>query len=108
MDAAILWVVLAGLLEPVWIYSLKRYNASKNLLWGLVVLAFMLIGPACLSMATEGDVPVSVAYAMWVSIGTVMAVLLGWLVYHDPLDRYTIAFLGMILVGVAGLELVVG
>lgn len=106
MIAPIAWVILAGLLEPVWVYSLKKYNSSKNILWGLVVLAFMFIGPACLSMATEGEMQVSIAYAVWVSIGTVMTVLLGCLVYKDRLDITTVAFLGMILIGVAGLEVV--
>ncbi len=107
-DISILWVVAAGLMEPIWMVSLKKYNDSKNILWGGVVLAFMFIGPACLSMATEGTVPVSVAYSIWVSIGTAMTTLVGWLMYKDPLDRKTVLFLAMIVVGVVGLDLVTG
>lgn len=107
-DLAILWVIAAGLMEPIWMVSLKKYNDSKNILWGGVVLAFMFIGPACLSMATEGSMPVSVAYSVWVSIGTAMTTLVGWLFYKDPIDRKTILFLLMILTGVVGLDLVTG
>ena len=107
-DLAILWVVAAGLMEPIWMVSLKKYNDSKNLLWGLVVLAFMIIGPACLSKATEGTLQVSIAYSVWVSIGTVMTTLVGWIFYKDPLDKQTLLFLGMILVGVVGLDLIAG
>jgi len=107
-DLAVLWVVAAGLMEPIWMVSLKKYNDSKNLLWGVVVLAFMFIGPACLSMATEGSMPVSVAYSIWVSIGTAMTTLVGWFFYHDKLDKRTILFLTMIVVGVVGLDLVTG
>jgi multidrug transporter EmrE-like cation transporter len=107
-DLAIMWVVLAGLMEPIWMVSLKRYNESKNLFWAAVVLAFMFIGPACLSMATEGSLPVSVAYSVWVSIGTAMTTIAGWLFYKETLDRSTILFLLMILVGVVGLDLVTG
>ena len=107
-DLAILWVIAAGLMEPIWMVSLKKYNDSKNILWGGVVLAFMFIGPACLSMATEGSLPVSVAYSVWVSIGTAMTTLVGWLFYKDPIDRKTILFLLMILAGVVGLDLVTG
>ena len=107
-DLAILWVIAAGLMEPIWMVSLKKYNDSKNILWGVVVLAFMFIGPACLSMATEGSMPVSVAYAVWVSIGTAMTTLVGWLYYKDPIDGKTILFLLMILTGVVGLDLVTG
>ena len=107
-DLAILWVIAAGLMEPIWMVSLKKYNDSKNILWGGLVLAFMFIGPACLSMATEGSMPVSVAYSVWVSIGTAMTTLVGWLYYKDPIDRKTILFLLMILTGVVGLDLVTG
>ncbi len=96
------------MMEPIWMVSLKKYNDSKNILWGGVVLAFMFIGPACLSMATEGSMPVSVAYSIWVSIGTAMTTLVGWLYYKDPIDRKTILFLLMILTGVVGLDLVTG
>jgi len=77
-------------------------------LWGLVVLAFMFIGPACLSMATEGSIQVSIAYSIWVSIGTVMTTLVGWIFYKDPLDKQTLLFLAMILIGVVGLDLIAG
>jgi multidrug transporter EmrE-like cation transporter len=104
----ILWVVAAGLMEPIWMVSLKKYNDSKNLLWGAVVLAFMFIGPACLSMATKNTMPVSIAYSVWVSIGTVMTTLAGRLLYNDPIDRKTILFIAMIVVGVVGLDLYQG
>ena len=107
-DLGILWVIAAGLMEPIWMVSLQKYNKTKNLVWGAVVLLFMFIGPACLSMATEGTLPVSIAYAVWVSIGTVMTTLAGWLLYKDPIDRYTLLFIAMIVVGVAGFDLVVG
>jgi len=108
IELSILWVVAAGLMEPIWMISLKKYNDSKNLLWGAVVLAFMFIGPACLSKATEGTLPVSVAYSIWVSIGTAMTTLVGWLFYGDVLSKRTILFLTMIVIGVVGLDLITG
>ena len=104
----ILWVVAAGFMEPIWMVSLKKYNDSKNILWGAVVLAFMFIGPACLSMATKGTVQVSVAYAVWVSIGTAMTTIVGRIFYNDPLDLQTVGLLGLIVAGVVGLDLVSG
>ncbi len=108
MDMAVFWVVAAGLMEPIWMISLKKYNDSKNILWGGVVLAFMFIGPACLSMATEGTLQISIAYSIWVSIGTVMTTLAGWLMYGDPLDKQTILFIIMITLGVIGLNMFAG
>jgi len=104
----LLWVVAAGLSEPIWMVSLKKYNDSKNILWGAVVLAFMFIGPTCLSMATKGTIQVSIAYSVWVSIGAAMVTIVGWVFYKDPIDKQTLAFLGMIVVGVVGLDLITG
>ena len=104
----LLWVVAAGLSEPIWMVSLKKYNDSKNILWGAVVLAFMFIGPTCLSMATKGTIQVSIAYLVWVSIGAAMVTIVGWVFYKDPIDKQTLAFLGMIVVGVVGLDLITG
>jgi multidrug transporter EmrE-like cation transporter len=104
----LLWVVAAGLSEPIWMVSLKKYNDSKNILWGAVVLAFMFIGPTCLSMATRGTIQVSIAYAVWVSIGAAMVTIIGCVFYKDPIDKQTLAFLAMIIAGVVGLDIISG
>ena len=108
MELAILWVVLAGLTEPVWVAALKKYNSDGNLLWGIPVLFFMIFDPMCLSWATGGGVSVSVAYSVWVSIGTIMTTTTGILLFKDPPDRRKILFIFMILAGVVGLQFVGG
>lgn len=104
MEAAVLWVVLAGLTEPIWVMALKKYNTSKNLLWGLPVLFFMIFDPFLLSWATEGGVPVSIAFSVWVSIGTITTSLTGYFVYKDALSRRRIFYIFLIMVGVVGLQ----
>ena len=105
MEAAILWVVMAGLLEPVWVVSLKKYNASKNPVWAAVVVFFLFFGPYCLSMAEAGGVSASIAYSVWVSIGTVMTTLAGVVLFKDRVDRLKVVFIMMIMVGIVGLQL---
>lgn len=108
MDAAVLWVVLAGFLEPVWIVALKKYNSTKNLVWALPVLFFMVFDPMCLSWATDGGVSVSVAFSVWVSIGTVLAAVVGYLFYDDPMDRRRIFYILVIMIGIVGLQFTAG
>lgn len=108
MEATVLWVVLAGLTEPLWVASLKRYNSSGNLLWGLPVLFFMIFDPFCLSWAVDGGVAVSVAYSIWVSIGTVSTSVTGYLLFKDKMTRRKILYIFMILVGIVGVQLTAG
>ena len=108
MDAAVLWVVLAGFLEPVWVVALKRYNSSRNVLWALVVVFFMIFGPSCLSFAEAGGVAASIAYSVWVSIGTVMTTVTGVILYKENADRLRILFITLIIVGIVGLQFTTG
>ena len=105
MEAAVLWVVLAGFLEPVWVVSLKRYNSTKNPLWAAVVVFFLFFGPYCLSMAEAGGVSASIAYSVWVSIGTVMTTLAGVILFKDRMDRLRVVFILLIMVGIVGLQM---
>ena len=43
MDMALLWVIVGGLLEPVWVIGLKKYNDTRNLLWGAFAVIIMII-----------------------------------------------------------------
>ncbi len=103
-DAALLWVIFGGFLEPVWVISLKRYNDTRSLLWGTVAVAFMFVIPCCLAFAMV-TLSVGVAYSIWTGIGTVMTVLAGIILYKNRLDRLKVLFVFMIIAGVVGLEL---
>lgn len=105
MDTAILWVLVGGFLEPVWVIGLKKYNDTKWLLWGAVAVVFMFLSPICLAFAMEQGMNVGVAYSLWTGLGAVFTLLSGILLYKERLDRLKIFFVFVIVAGVAGLEL---
>lgn len=104
MDASMLWVIVGGFLEPVWVVALKRYNDTHSLLWGAIAVIFMFLSPCCLAFAME-SMSVGVAYSVWTGIGAVMTVLSGVVLYKDRLDRLKVLFIFLIIAGVIGLEL---
>lgn len=104
MDAALLWVLAGGFMEPVWVIGLKKYNETHSLVWGATALAFMFISPCCLTFAMQG-MPVGVAYAIWTGIGAVLTVISGVVLYKERMDRLKILFVFLVIAGVAGLEL---
>ena len=48
--------------------------------------------------------PVGTAYAVWTGIGAVGAVVLGIVIYHEPLSALRILFLFLIIAGIIGLN----
>ena len=104
IDIALLWVIVGGLLEPVWVVGLKKYNDTRNQAWGAVAVVFMIASPCCLAFAMD-SISVGVAYSIWTGIGAVMTVIAGVVLYKDRIDRMKVLFIFLIIVGVVGLEM---
>lgn len=104
IDAALLWVIVGGFLEPVWVVGLKKYNDTRNLAWGAFAVLLMIISPCCLAFAME-SISVGVAYSIWTGIGAVMTVIAGIVLYKDRIDRLKVLFIFLIIIGVVGLEM---
>ncbi|MDO5853710.1 MAG: multidrug efflux SMR transporter [Thermoplasmata archaeon] len=107
MDAAILWVVAGGLLEPVWVVALKRFDERRTLAWGLAAVFFAVLSPCLMGMGMK-TMSVGVAYAVWTGIGAVCTMIAGYLLYGERVGALKMVFVGMILAGVVGLELFAG
>lgn len=104
IDIALLWVIIGGLLEPVWVVGLKKYNDTRNMAWGVFAVVFMIISPCCLAFAMS-SISVGVAYSIWTGIGAVMTVIAGVVLYKDRIDRMKVLFIFLIIVGIVGLEM---
>jgi len=108
MDMALVWVIIGGLFEPVWVIGLKKYNDTKSLLWGAVAVAFMFISPAFMSFAMEQGMNVGVAYSIWTGIGALFTLLSGVLLYKEKLSVIKVLLVFVIIAGVAGIEVCSG
>lgn len=100
----LVFVIIGGFLEPVWVFGLKKYNDTGSLLWGAVAAVFMFVSPGVLAFAMQG-MSVGVAYSIWTGIGAVTTVVVSRILYKESLDRMKILFIFMIIAGVVGLEL---
>lgn len=107
MDAAMAFVVIGGLLEPVWVIALKRFDSERNFRWAIATAFFALLSPVLMGIGMEA-VGVGVAYAVWTGIGSVCTMIVGLVLYHDKIGAAKMVCVGMILAGVVGLELVSG
>ena len=100
----IFWVVAGGLLEPVWVIGLKRYNTTRSLRWGAFAALFMFLSPGLLALGMK-EMPVGVSYSIWTGIGMVMTLVLGMLLYKERPGMAKGALAALIMAGAIGLEL---
>ncbi len=100
------WIILfvAGLFEIGWAIGLK-YTDGFTRFWPTVgtvlsmIMSFVLLGIALKSL------PVGTAYAVWVGIGAVGTAIMGIVLFGDSAGMLKLASLGLICVGIVGLQI---
>ncbi len=102
----IAWIALivAGIFEVIWAIGLKYSHGLTELVPATVTLIGMIGSMALLAVAVKA-IPVGTAYAVWVGIGTVGTVLLGIMLFKEPVTALRMGFIILILLGVIGLKL---
>lgn len=100
------WIilVLAGLLEVVWAIGLK-YSEGFTRLWPSVITVVAMIASVGLLGLAMKSLPVGTAYSIWVGIGSVGTVILGIVLFAEPVNALRIISVGLILAGIFGLKL---
>lgn len=97
-------LVIAGIFEVIWAISLKYSQGFSRLLPSIITIAGMIVSFFFLSLATK-SLPIGTAYAVWTGIGAVGTILLGILLFHEPMSLQRTMFLIMIIGGIIGLKM---
>ena len=100
------WVflVVAGFLEVFWPSFLKLSEGFTKLDFSIVTVAGMLASFYFLSQAMK-TLPLGTAYAIWTGIGAVGSVLVGILVFKEPVTAARMFFTVLLLTGIIGIKL---
>ena len=79
------WIVLvlAGIFEVVWAYSMKMSEGFTRFVPSVITLIFMVLSFALLAYAMR-SLPLGTAYTIWTGIGAVGSFLLGIFVLGEP------------------------
>lgn len=76
---------------------------------GLGLLSLLLLAAFVLALARALSVlPLGMAYAVWTGIGAVGSVLVGAIVFGEPLGAQRIAYVAIIVIAIVGLHLGTG
>ena len=97
-------LMLAGLLEVVWVMTMKASAGFTRPGWAVATmvaagLSFWLLGLAMKLL------PAGTAYPVWVGIGAVGAFIFGIGFFHEPAGLARIACVALIVLGIVGLKL---
>ena len=79
------WIVLilAGIFEIVWAYSMKLSEGFTRLPPSIITIVFMVLSFALLAYAMR-TLPLGTAYTIWTGIGAVGSFLIGIWVLGEP------------------------
>ncbi|MEP6748177.1 MAG: multidrug efflux SMR transporter [Bacteroidota bacterium] len=100
------WIILlVGIVfEVLGTICMKYAEGFTRLVPSVLVFVFYGISLAALVFLLE-KMQVSIAYAIWASAGTALIAILGMLFFKEPVSAGKIISLGLIILGILGLEL---
>jgi len=104
------WIILfiAGLFEVGFAFCLgkaKTTSGNEMYLWYLGFFIAISVSMLLLIKATQ-ELPIGTAYAVWTGIGAVGTVLLGILVFKEPVTFFRVFFLLTLIGSIVGLKAV--
>lgn len=100
-----IFVMIAAVMELVGVIGLNKFNKKKSIYHTL--LFFGGFGAAFVFLYISFNyLQVSIAYAVWIGIGTAAAVVINMLFYNESKNLGRIVSLIIIIIGVTGLKAV--
>jgi len=102
----VVWIclVIAGILEVVWAYSMKLSEGFSKPLPTLITLVMMIASFGLLSFAMR-SIPLGTAYTIWTGIGAVGAFIVGIVVLGEQLTALRVCAAILIVCGIVLMKL---
>ncbi|MCE0463376.1 DMT family transporter [Pseudomonas uvaldensis] len=91
-------LIVAGLLEVVWAFSMKQSEGFTRVIPTIVTLVMLLTSFALLSFSMK-SLPLGTAYTIWTGIGAVGAFLVGIAFLGEPASILRVAAAILIVSG---------
>ena len=96
-----IFLVIAGGLEVFWSTCMKFSNGFTEIKFTVLTVIGMLFSFLFLSQATK-TLPLGTAYAVWTGIGAL--VIVGIILFKEPVTASRIFFVSLLLIGIVGLK----
>lgn len=104
MTVSYLYLAIAIVAEVIGTSMLKEANGFQRIVPGVISLVAYIIALYFLSLTLKG-IPTGIVYAIWSGIGIVLIAIVAWLLQGQKLDAPALAGMGLIILGVAVMNL---
>lgn len=99
------YLLFAGMFEIGFVVCMKLSDGMTRLWWALASLALGFVSFFLLTLASKA-IPLGTAYALWTGMGALGVAVIGIVWFNDPVGRWRLFFLGLLIVSLVGLKLV--
>ncbi len=99
-----LYLVVAGVLEVVWAYTMKQSHGFSRLVPSVITLVTMVASFGLLSLAMR-SLPLGTAYTIWTGIGAVGAFIVGIAVLGEQVSAMRLLAAVLIVSGLVLMKL---
>lgn len=107
MDVVWILLVIAGLMEPCWVYTMEKSDNFKDFKWAALTVVLVIVDLYLLSLAME-VLGAGTSYAIWTGIGAIGTLIMGIAFFDDSVSWLRIIFIMMIVAGIVGLNITAG
>jgi quaternary ammonium compound-resistance protein SugE len=104
MSTAWFALLLAGLLEVMWVLCMK-YSDGLTRFWPTVAAAVAILLSFAMMAISLRQVPFGTAYALWTGMGAAGSIVAGILLFQESADLIRLSCLALIIAGMVGLKL---
>lgn len=105
MNKLWIYIFIGGIFETLWATTMSFSNVFTDPFWTIVTILILPISVIFLYKALDGGLPSGQSYSVWVGIGAIGAVIVSILMGDVP-NLMGFFFLGVLIAGVIGLNLV--
>ena len=102
-----IYLLLAITFEVMATLSIKQATLGNTYMWSAIIAVLYIISFSFVYYATK-HIEIGTVYAIWAGMGTVLIVLLGWLIFKEDMNIYKIVGVLSIVFGVVLLKLQAG
>ena len=97
-------LILAGVFEVIWAYSMKMSEGFTRLTPSVVTIVFMILSVVLLSISMR-TLPLGTAYTVWTGIGAIGSFVVGIIILNEPITAMRMIAAVLIVSGLVLMKL---